>query len=430
VLHTHASDYAIGAALMQDFGKGLQPIAFLSRTHNGCKNGCKIHTHNKHQSNYDTRDKEMLAIVEALKEWRHYLLGQEVHLYTDHDSLRYLQAGSGHPTPRQIRWLSYTAEFNLKVSHIKGEKIVVADALSRRVHLAAVSVAAVAGDNLKQIRTAYRSDATAQAAAQELRSGQPTRWLYANRLYYLREITRQGEQLARLYVPAVADLRLRLIAEHHDTPISGHLGSDKTIERMHRQFYWPGMNEQIARYVTTCPSCQVMKPRAHRPHGRLFLLPIPAENWEHMGHDLITSLPKSKEGDDCIVTFVDRLSKYAIFVPCKTTITSGVKASHSWLSARCSAPSACRWCSSLTETPASLPSSGKRSSASLALDSTCPPLTTLRQIARQSARTALWKKCFGTLCMIVRRIGSPCCLLCSMLTTLLCTPALATPPFS
>ncbi|CAI7840682.1 unnamed protein product, partial [Closterium sp. NIES-54] len=72
---TDASDIAIGAVLLQDFGSGLQPIAYESR---------KLHPPEK---NYLIHDHEMLAIVHAFKVWRCYLTGADVTVRTDHKSL-------------------------------------------------------------------------------------------------------------------------------------------------------------------------------------------------------------------------------------------------------------------------------------------------------------------------------------------------------
>src|SRR4051812_34811065 len=72
---TDTSDFTVGAVLSQD-GK---PIAFESRQMSPAK------------KNYAVHEKELLAIVHALKVWRHYLEGQEFTVLTNHQSLRYLQ---------------------------------------------------------------------------------------------------------------------------------------------------------------------------------------------------------------------------------------------------------------------------------------------------------------------------------------------------
>jgi hypothetical protein len=58
----------------------------------------------KHEVNYLTHDLELTAIVHALKIWRHYLLGNKVHIFTDHKSLRYIFT-QPELNLRQRRWL-------------------------------------------------------------------------------------------------------------------------------------------------------------------------------------------------------------------------------------------------------------------------------------------------------------------------------------
>ncbi|CAI7880692.1 unnamed protein product [Closterium sp. NIES-53] len=84
---TDASDIAIGAVLLQDFGNKLQPIAYESQ---------KLHPPEK---NYLIHDREMLEIVHAFKVWRCNLTGADVTVRTDHKSLQYLRA-QPHLNPR------------------------------------------------------------------------------------------------------------------------------------------------------------------------------------------------------------------------------------------------------------------------------------------------------------------------------------------
>ena len=72
----------------------------------------------------------MLALVDTLEEWRHYLLGVTVLVYTDNSALSYLQKNPK-PSPRQVRWLEKLQRYDLKISHIPGRSNVAADALSR-----------------------------------------------------------------------------------------------------------------------------------------------------------------------------------------------------------------------------------------------------------------------------------------------------------
>jgi hypothetical protein len=75
---TDASDFAIGAILLQDQGSGWQPIAYESR---------KLQPAELRRNVYE---KEMLAVLHSLKAWRCYVEGRPIELVTDHESLKWL----------------------------------------------------------------------------------------------------------------------------------------------------------------------------------------------------------------------------------------------------------------------------------------------------------------------------------------------------
>ena len=85
----------------------------------------------KHEVNYPTHDLELAAVVHALKIWRHYLLGNKVHIFTDHKSLKYIFTQS-ELNMRQRRWLELIKDYNLEVHYHLGKDNVVVDALSRK----------------------------------------------------------------------------------------------------------------------------------------------------------------------------------------------------------------------------------------------------------------------------------------------------------
>lgn len=123
VLNCDACDYAIGATLQQDHGNGLQPIAYMSRKLTPA------------EINYDTREKEFMALVDACSHWRQYLHNEEPFtLLSDHDSLKYHKT-MPNLSGRLARWVEKMAEFDYRIEHIAGVKNVVADALSRRSDL-------------------------------------------------------------------------------------------------------------------------------------------------------------------------------------------------------------------------------------------------------------------------------------------------------
>jgi hypothetical protein len=86
-----------------------------------------------HEENYPTHDLELAAVVMALRTWRHYLLGNVIHIYTDHKSLKYI---STQPdlNMRQRRWLELIKDYELEVDYHPGKANVVVDALSHKAH--------------------------------------------------------------------------------------------------------------------------------------------------------------------------------------------------------------------------------------------------------------------------------------------------------
>ena len=84
-----------------------------------------------HERNYPTHDLKLAAVVHALKQWRHYLLGNRCELYSDHQSLKYLFTQPD-LNLRQRRWLEVIKDFDLGLNYQPDKANVVTDALSRR----------------------------------------------------------------------------------------------------------------------------------------------------------------------------------------------------------------------------------------------------------------------------------------------------------
>jgi hypothetical protein len=93
----------------------------------------------RHEEHCPTHDLELLAVVHALKVWRHYLLGNLVHIYTYHKSLKYLFTQPD-LNMRQRRWLELIKDYEFEVHYHPGKAIVVTDALSRKHRCKNISV--------------------------------------------------------------------------------------------------------------------------------------------------------------------------------------------------------------------------------------------------------------------------------------------------
>src|ERR1700753_930860 len=118
-LEADSSNYASGAVLSQEGEDGKwHPIAFYSKSLSPV------------ERNYDIHDKEMLAIIRALEEYRHLLEGtqHEFEIWTDHKNLEYFMSAKK-LTRRQARWSLFLSRFNFKLIHRPGSKSLKPDAL-------------------------------------------------------------------------------------------------------------------------------------------------------------------------------------------------------------------------------------------------------------------------------------------------------------
>lgn len=299
-----ASGYAIGATLSQDQGRGHQPIAYLSKKMIPA------------ERNYMVTEQEMLAIICALREWRHYLHGADFIVYSDHSSLKWLRT---QPTlsGRQARWLEFLAQFpKFPVQFIEGKKNVVADALSRRPdHRPDAQLNTVSSVQLQRplsdIIAAYPADSITRSILADP-SAHPQYKVLDHGLIY----TERG----RIYVPEVPVIKQLILYELHDSPLAGHLGTAKTLEAITHRFYWPRMHAEIRKYVSSCPACQSNKASTQAPAGLLQPLPIPDRPWQQVTLDFITQLPRTARGHDAIVVFVDKLTKLQHFSATTTDV--------------------------------------------------------------------------------------------------------------
>jgi len=121
VVEMNASDFELGCMLSQIKDKRLHPAAFHSRRLNPA------------ERNYEIQDKELLAILEAFKEWNHYLLGADkpVTVYTDHQNIQNFLTTKVW-TQRQISWAQRLADYHFKIVYCLGKRRGKPDALSRR----------------------------------------------------------------------------------------------------------------------------------------------------------------------------------------------------------------------------------------------------------------------------------------------------------
>jgi hypothetical protein len=289
-IQTDASNYAMGAVLLQ-YGK---PICFHSETFNGAV------------INYPTYDKELYALVQSVKKWKHYLLGKETIIHTDHQPLQYLQSQSKLQQARHFRWMGFLQQFHLVIRYKKGIFNKVAHMLSRPIDSASVILnqSPIMHESFVE---QYALDADFKEVYETLCHSNHVEeldyHLHNNLLYHLGKLCiPQGE-------------RINIIREEHSSLIAGHFGVGKIVANLQRYFYWPKMNESVSRYVWGCSLCATSKP-SNRKLGFYTPLPVPSRPWESISMDFVGGLPMSRRGHDYLYVVVDRFSRMCILMPC------------------------------------------------------------------------------------------------------------------
>ena len=303
VLHTDASDVAVGGVLSQNLNGVENPVAYFSRKLSSA------------EVNYPVRDKELLAIVSCLSHWRHYLLGSKILIFTDHASLKFIKS-QPKLTGRLARWLHIIEEYDMEVIYKQGKENVVADALSRLHNVSFDYDKSFVSD----IVEGYNHDPFFLdiLSNKQKSSHSSNRFSVSdNGLIYLND-----SFTSRLCVPKYKELRVNLLHEVHDTISSAHLGIDKSFNLLSRTYFWPRMFHDVKDYVASCSSCQRNKPSSSKPAGLLQPLNIPYRNWEEISMDFVVSLPKTKSDYDSILVVVDRLSKMCHLIPTVTNASA------------------------------------------------------------------------------------------------------------
>ena len=98
----------------------------------------------------------------------------------------------------------------------------------------------------------------------------------------------------------------------------GHFGITKTLEVLHKHFYWPNMKRDVQKICDRCITCRQAKSWV-MPHGLYTHLVVPKGPWMDISMDLILGLPRSRKGRDFIFIVVGRFSKMPHFIACHKT---------------------------------------------------------------------------------------------------------------
>jgi hypothetical protein len=279
-----------------------------------------------------------------------YLEGQpETTVETDHKSLIWLGTQVD-LSPSQAEFLDILARYNLKVKYLKGEKNISADALSRNPEykawlekvdaeyeamlrksggLAARANAVVERPRysdleafLERVSKGYESDPFYKDRTDDdppftkLEHGGQTLWYY---------VTEGDEHPPALCIPDDEALRTQIITEFHEPRTIGHRNAQEADQRLSLGDWWQGMRNECSTAIKNCKICnQNKRDSSGSSHGEMLEKPdIPLRPWDSVTMDFCGPYhPSVKGGPDQVLTVVDRLTKMAHFIPCRTTDTA------------------------------------------------------------------------------------------------------------
>jgi len=320
---TDASEIGTGATL--SFGEtweSSRPVAFDSTQLDAA------------QKNYPTHEKELLAVVRALKKWRMDLLGSDFTVCTDHKTLLNFNTQRD-LSRRQARWQEFLAQYTFEWKYVRGEDNSAADALSRMIdpNATPATVAACMAvkadstpiqpdtpvapvlqitenkDLMEKITKGYAADKFATKLLTNLDSFPNAKML--NNLLFIG---------GRLVIPSKAGVKETLFQVAHDA--MGHFGFEKSYASLRASFYWPNMRKELeTAYIPACPDCQRNKSTTSAPAGPLHPLPIPDERGDSVAIDFIGPLPEDN-GYNGIMTMTDRIGADIRMEPVKMSISA------------------------------------------------------------------------------------------------------------
>lgn len=290
VIQVDASNFAVGAALNQINNGQLEPLGFYSKQMT------------ETQKRYSTYDRELLAIYQSIKHFKHLIEGRECIVHTDHKPLSFAFAQNpDKASPRQLRQLDLIGQFTTDIRHIAGKNNIVADTLSRIEEI--------------QSDIDYNRLAEMQTKDEEL-------------LNILKQPSKTSLQLKKIKLPNAngyiyCDVSTKQVRPFIPEPMRtqafytlhrlSHPGPRPSVKLITERFVWPGMKQEIKTMVRSCIQCQKSKISRHNK-TILQSFNAPDERFQHIHIDLVGPLPISNGYRYCL-TCIDRFSRWPTAIP-------------------------------------------------------------------------------------------------------------------
>ena len=331
--------------------------AVLSQVQRGqerviCYGGKKL---SKSQRNYSATKGELAAVIYFLKHWRYYLQHRPFLLRTDHQPLVHIK--NLEPQEAMVhRWLDTLASFDFTIKYRKGPSHGNADALSRAPHLPECDEqqAAPATDDedsrlqalVPHLDLQWDPEALRQAQQQDEDLLPVLRWLRGQKdnvrphsqdaamyltirdqlslqedgLLYYHPIRRDGQTKQHLLVLPTAMLDQIIGAAHASC---GHKGVEITTESLRRHVFTPHLRAQVDDHIRRCPACQARK-GAVPDQRHTYRSTVDGYPFQRLSIDFVGPLPRSRNGNNYILTCRDTFSRWLEAYPIKEATTKVV----------------------------------------------------------------------------------------------------------
>eukprot|EP00731_Ephydatia_muelleri_P023001 Em0015g584a len=331
ILDTDASNDGIGGVLSQLDKDGREHVVAY---------GSRLLT--KPERNYCVTRKELLAVVTFVTHFRTYLLGHTFTLRTDHGPLTWLYSMK-EPEGQVARWLEKLQEYNFEIVHRKGLRHINADALSRlpchqcglneeviQEEGSSVAVVQLSGLCAEEILNNQREDqdlkTIIEAKMTQTRPPNPKPktgqcleqrrllqlWdhlLLRNGLLYRKCIDRKHPSRVQYQLVVPPKLRSQVLKEIHEGAMGGHLGEEKTLQKLKDRFYWPGHWKSVQEWCRTCPACSQRKTPTSKNLALLQSVAV-SSPMQMVAIDILGPLPVTLAGNKYILVAADYFSKW------------------------------------------------------------------------------------------------------------------------
>lgn len=288
-IFTDASDSAIGAVLQQKKDDNWQPLAFYS------------HKLSASQKKYSPYDRELLAVYEAVKYFRHMIETAIFAVYTDHKPLTFAFSTSKQDcSPRQFRYLDYICQFTTDIRYLPGKDNLVADALSRVEEITTIDyqTLALSQDSDTELQDFLRRGSSLKLV--KMSTEFTTIPIYC-------DISMHSP---RPYI--TPEFRKQVFDMIHSLH---HPGRSATVRLVTQRFVWPGIRKDCREWVRQCLKCQKCKVIRHTVSPLSAFL-TPSSRFSHIHLDIIGPLPISYDFRYCL-TVIDRFTRWPEAFPLK-----------------------------------------------------------------------------------------------------------------